>query len=171
MITTDQISKSELCVCCHQVAVHLGIKLEIVWDEYRASPAFKAGITCQDCHMGTEPGKTDGYRPRRRRWSTAGRSTRDANTRITVRRTGLFHRPPRHLPAPPQGGGLPHQGLAGVRLPRGLGHERVRGQGRRRLGEVDFPRRWSDPVDGKRRGRSSTTISRRSKRRTSSGTR
>jgi hypothetical protein len=61
MITNDQITKSEFCVSCHQVAVNLGIKLEIVWDQYRASPARKAGVTCQDCHMGKEPGKPSGY--------------------------------------------------------------------------------------------------------------
>jgi len=61
MITNDQITKSEFCVSCHQVAVNLGIKLEIVWDQYRDSPARKAGTTCQDCHMGKEPGKASGY--------------------------------------------------------------------------------------------------------------
>lgn len=61
MITNAQITKSEFCVSCHQVAVNLGIKLEIVWDQYRDSPARKAGITCQDCHMGKVPGKPKGY--------------------------------------------------------------------------------------------------------------
>ncbi|SFV38764.1 multiheme c-type cytochrome [Hyphomicrobium facile] len=61
MITNDQITKSEFCVSCHQVAVNLGIKLEIVWDQYRDSPARKAGVSCQDCHMGKTPGKPDGY--------------------------------------------------------------------------------------------------------------
>ena len=61
MITNDQITKSEFCVSCHQVAVNLGIKLEIVWDQYRDSPARKAGVTCQDCHMGKVAGKPDGY--------------------------------------------------------------------------------------------------------------
>ncbi|MBY0226880.1 MAG: cytochrome C [Hyphomicrobium sp.] len=61
MITNDQISKSEFCVSCHQVAVNLGIKLEIVWDQYRDSPARKEGISCQDCHMGKVPGKPQGY--------------------------------------------------------------------------------------------------------------
>jgi nitrate/TMAO reductase-like tetraheme cytochrome c subunit len=56
MITNDQITKSEFCVSCHQVAVNLGIKLEIVWDQYRDSPARKAGVTCQNCHMGKVPG-------------------------------------------------------------------------------------------------------------------
>ncbi|MBS0252745.1 MAG: cytochrome C [Proteobacteria bacterium] len=61
MITNDQITKSEFCVSCHQVAVNLGIKLEIVWDQYRDSPARKAGISCQDCHMGKVPGQPKGY--------------------------------------------------------------------------------------------------------------
>ena len=56
-----QISKSEFCVSCHQVAVNLGIKLEVVWDQYRASPAAKAGVTCQACHMGKVPGVNSGY--------------------------------------------------------------------------------------------------------------
>jgi nitrate/TMAO reductase-like tetraheme cytochrome c subunit len=61
MITNDQITKSEFCVSCHQVAVNLGIKLEVVWDQYRDSPARKAGVSCQDCHMGKVPGKPEGY--------------------------------------------------------------------------------------------------------------
>jgi len=61
MITNNQMTKSEFCVSCHQVAVNLGIKLEIVWDQYRDSPARKAGISCQDCHMGKVPGKPEGY--------------------------------------------------------------------------------------------------------------
>lgn len=56
-----QISKSEFCVSCHQVAVNLGIKLEVVWEQYRDSPAAKNGVTCQDCHMGKVPGRADGY--------------------------------------------------------------------------------------------------------------
>jgi len=56
-----QISKSEFCVSCHQVAVNPGIKLEVVWDQYRNSPAAAAGVTCQDCHMGEVPGRAEGY--------------------------------------------------------------------------------------------------------------
>jgi len=57
----SSLSKSEFCGACHQVAVNLGIKLEVVWDQYRASPAFKEGVTCQDCHMSEDPGKATGY--------------------------------------------------------------------------------------------------------------
>ena len=51
-----QIDKSEFCISCHQVAVNLGIKLEVVWEQYRDSPAHDAGVSCQDCHMSYEPG-------------------------------------------------------------------------------------------------------------------
>jgi hypothetical protein len=60
-IRFEQIGTSEFCMSCHQVAVHPGIKLEVVWDQYRDSPAFKQGISCQQCHMGKEPGKPSGY--------------------------------------------------------------------------------------------------------------
>lgn len=61
VIQFDTIQKSEFCLGCHQVAVHPQIKLEVVWDQYRSSPGFKQGISCQDCHMGKNPGRPDGY--------------------------------------------------------------------------------------------------------------
>lgn len=60
-IKFSQLGKSEFCVSCHQVAVHPGIKLEVVWDQYRGSPALKQGVTCQACHMGKVPGENKGY--------------------------------------------------------------------------------------------------------------
>lgn len=60
-IQSDFLAKSEFCVSCHQVQVHPGIKLETVWEEYRSSPAAKAGLTCQDCHMSTSPGQPSGF--------------------------------------------------------------------------------------------------------------
>jgi nitrate/TMAO reductase-like tetraheme cytochrome c subunit len=60
-IKFEQLSTSEACVSCHQVAV-AGIKLEVVWDQYQDSPAKEQGITCQDCHMAQEAGDhTSGY--------------------------------------------------------------------------------------------------------------
>jgi hypothetical protein len=56
-----QLAHSEFCTSCHQVAVYPGIKLEVVWEQYRASPACKKGIQCQDCHMGRIPGVPSGY--------------------------------------------------------------------------------------------------------------
>ena len=60
-IQFEELSKSSFCMSCHQVAVEPGIKLEVVWDQYRASPAYRDGITCQDCHMGRVPGLDEGY--------------------------------------------------------------------------------------------------------------
>ena len=56
----EQMDQSQFCVSCHQVAVFPGIKLEVVWEQYRASPAAKAGVSCQDCHMSTIPGVNAG---------------------------------------------------------------------------------------------------------------
>ncbi len=56
-----QITRSDFCISCHQVAVQPQIKLEVVWEQYRASPAAQKGITCQDCHMGKDPGLATGF--------------------------------------------------------------------------------------------------------------
>ena len=60
-IKFPQLSRSEFCMSCHQVAINLGIKLEVVWEQYRASPAAARGVTCQECHMGKVPGVAAGY--------------------------------------------------------------------------------------------------------------
>lgn len=60
-IRFEQLGDSGFCQSCHQVAVHPGIGLEVVWAQYRAGPACKKGISCQDCHMGLVPGKPQGY--------------------------------------------------------------------------------------------------------------
>ncbi|MCM2369413.1 multiheme c-type cytochrome [Aporhodopirellula aestuarii] len=57
----EPLTNSDVCVSCHQVAVHPGIWLEVVHGQYRAGPAAKRGATCQDCHMGAVPGKDLGY--------------------------------------------------------------------------------------------------------------
>ncbi len=60
-IQFEQISHSSFCTSCHHVSVYPGIALEVVWAQYRASPACKKGVSCQDCHMGLVPGKALGY--------------------------------------------------------------------------------------------------------------
>lgn len=60
-IQFETLTRSDFCLTCHQVAVHPGIWLEVVYSQYNASPAKAKGITCQDCHMGAVPGKPDGY--------------------------------------------------------------------------------------------------------------
>ncbi len=57
----EQLGAAEFCQSCHQVAVHPGIKLEVVWEQYRQSPAHAKGISCQECHMGKVPGVAAGY--------------------------------------------------------------------------------------------------------------
>jgi nitrate/TMAO reductase-like tetraheme cytochrome c subunit len=61
VIQFAEISQSTFCVSCHQVAVHPNIKLEVVWEQYRNSPAYRNGVRCQDCHMGKVPGVPAGF--------------------------------------------------------------------------------------------------------------
>ncbi|MDX1412446.1 MAG: multiheme c-type cytochrome, partial [Nitrospirales bacterium] len=49
------------CGTCHDVNLLNGFRLEEAFSEYKTSPAARRGITCQDCHMGLEPGKPSGY--------------------------------------------------------------------------------------------------------------
>lgn len=57
----EPLKNGDVCVSCHQVAVHPGIWLEVVHAQYRSGPAAEKGITCQQCHMGAVPGKPDGF--------------------------------------------------------------------------------------------------------------
>ena len=57
-----QLTKASFCSPCHQVVVHPAIKLEVAWDQYRASPAAAEGITCQQCHMSKTPGRPGGFK-------------------------------------------------------------------------------------------------------------
>jgi nitrate/TMAO reductase-like tetraheme cytochrome c subunit len=148
MITKDQITKSEFCVSCHQVAVNLGIKLEIVWDQYRDSPARKAGVTCQACHMGKVPGKPEGY-------ATAP-SAVVGGKEINPGRKHANHRfiGPGYSIAHP--GIFPHNTKAqAFGLKEWLQFDWRAGWGTTEFedkvadGEikVDFPKRWADPLD------------------------
>ena len=60
-IQFEQLADSSFCAGCHQVLVQPGIALEVVYQQYRSGPACKKGVSCQDCHMGTVPGKANGY--------------------------------------------------------------------------------------------------------------
>lgn len=44
-------SKSELCGTCHEASNHHGLRVKATFTEWLASPAAKAGVQCQDCHM------------------------------------------------------------------------------------------------------------------------
>jgi nitrate/TMAO reductase-like tetraheme cytochrome c subunit len=148
MITNDQITKSEFCVSCHQVAVNLGIKLEIVWDQYRDSPARKAGVTCQACHMGKVPGKPEGY-------ATAP-SAVVGGKEINPGRKHANHRfiGPGYSMAHP--GIFPHNTKAqAFSIKEWLEFDWRAGWGTTEFEDkvadgkikVDFPKRWADPLD------------------------
>ena len=56
-----QLSTSGLCATCHDVNLVNGFRLEEAFSEFKTAPAAKNGQSCQDCHMGTEPGVASGY--------------------------------------------------------------------------------------------------------------
>ncbi len=56
------ISNPGFCGRCHDVTFVNGFRLEEAFSEYKASPARERGESCQDCHMGVEPGIASGYR-------------------------------------------------------------------------------------------------------------
>lgn len=58
----DPISSPGFCGRCHDVTFVNGFRLEEAFSEYKASPARERGESCQDCHMGVEPGIASGYR-------------------------------------------------------------------------------------------------------------
>ncbi len=148
MMTNPQITKSEFCVSCHQVAVNLGIKLEIVWDQYRDSPARQAGVTCQDCHMGKVPGKPEGY-------DTAP-SAIIGGMEINPGRKHANHRfiGPGYAIAHP--GVFPHNTKAQAFTMKdwlefdwraGWGTNEFEDKVASRKVKVDFPKRWADSLD------------------------
>jgi hypothetical protein len=148
MMTNPQLTKSEFCVSCHQVAVNLGIKLEIVWDQYRDSPARQAGVTCQDCHMGKVPGKPDGY--------ATGPSAVIGGKEINPGRKHANHRfiGPGYSIAHP--GVFPHNPKAqAFTMKDWLEFDWRAGWGTTEFEDkvaagkikVDFPKRWADALD------------------------
>lgn len=148
MVTNDQMTKSEFCVSCHQVAVNLGIKLEIVWDQYRDSPARKEGVTCQDCHMGKVAGRPEGY-------DTAP-SAVVAGKEVNPGRKHANHRfiGPGYSIAHP--GIFPHNTKAQqFNVKDWLSFDWRAGWGTTEFEDnvaggkikVDFPKAWADPVD------------------------
>lgn len=55
-----QFVSSSFCASCHDVITLNGARFEEAFTNYRHSPASRNGVTCQDCHMGVEPGKFTG---------------------------------------------------------------------------------------------------------------
>jgi hypothetical protein len=130
------------------VAVNLGIKLEIVWDQFRDSPAKKAGVTCQDCHMGKVPGKPEGY--------ATGPSAVVGGKEINPGRKHANHRfiGPGYSIAHP--GIFPHNVKAQTfSMEDWLQFDWRAGWGTKEFEQkvasgkikVDFPKRWADALD------------------------
>ena len=61
IIKFPQITTSGFCSSCHDVNHVHGFRLEEAFSEYKSSPAARKHISCQDCHMGKEPGKPSGF--------------------------------------------------------------------------------------------------------------
>ncbi|MEZ5978677.1 MAG: multiheme c-type cytochrome [Planctomycetota bacterium] len=57
----EPITQPGFCGSCHDVTLVNGFRLEEAFSEYKQSPAAERGETCQDCHMGVEPGVASGY--------------------------------------------------------------------------------------------------------------
>lgn len=56
-----EITTPGFCGSCHDVVASNGFRIEDAFSEYKHSPAAANGVTCQDCHMGTEQGVASGY--------------------------------------------------------------------------------------------------------------
>ncbi len=56
-----QLTSAGFCGTCHDVNLVNGFRLEEAFSEFKTSPAAKQKVSCQDCHMGTEPGVASGY--------------------------------------------------------------------------------------------------------------
>jgi len=52
-----QLEQPGFCATCHDVTLINGFRLEEAFSEYKNAPAAQRNISCQDCHMGKEPGR------------------------------------------------------------------------------------------------------------------
>lgn len=55
------IENPGFCGMCHDVNFPIGFRLEEAFSQFKTSPAAAKGISCQDCHMATEPGIPSDY--------------------------------------------------------------------------------------------------------------
>ncbi len=55
-VQMPQITTSGFCGSCHDVTSLGGLRLEEAFSEYKASPAARHDVSCQDCHMSLTPG-------------------------------------------------------------------------------------------------------------------
>jgi hypothetical protein len=142
------LGKSEFCVSCHQVAVHPGIKLEVVWEQFRDSPAFRAGTTCQDCHMGKSPGKADGYHSGPAA-VVDGKAINPTRTRHDHRFAGpgypIAH--PGIFPHHPDAGQFPIETWLKFDYRAGWGESGFEEKVSKKQVSVTFPKEWESEID------------------------
>ena len=93
-----QLSTSGVCGTCHDVNLVNGFRLEEAFSEFKNSPAAKKGVSCQDCHMASEPGVASEY-AQAPAAIVGGKPTQPRADRSHVHRAGSLGRPSRHLPA------------------------------------------------------------------------
>ena len=140
-----QLPRPGLCGSCHDVNFVDGFRLEEAFSEYKHSPAAGRGVSCQDCHMGTEPGVPSGY--------ATGPAARvgDRPTRPRKRTNHMFAGPDYSVVHP---GIFPHnpeaQEFATLRewltfdYEAGWGTDAFEGNV---PDDYEFPPRWAEPDD------------------------
>jgi hypothetical protein len=144
----EQIDQSQFCVSCHQVAVQPGIKLEVVWDQYRASPAAAAGVTCQQCHMGKTPGLPAGYA----RAPSAVVGGKEINPG-RIHHNHAFYGPgysiahPGIFPQNPKAAETKIEDWLKFDWRSGWGEDAFENKVSKGQIKVNFPKRWSDSID------------------------
>ena len=140
-----QLPTPGLCGACHDVNLINGFRLEEAFSEFKHSPAAANGVTCQNCHMGTEPGVPSGF--------ATGPAARvgDRETRPRKRTNHMFAGPDYSIVHP---GIFPHnteaQELATLREWLAFDHEAGWGTDEfeeRLPDEFEFPPRWAEPDD------------------------
>jgi hypothetical protein len=146
VVRFDAMPEPGFCGACHDVNLVNGFRLEEAFSEYKNTPAAKNGTTCQDCHMGTEPGRPSGYR--------MGPAARvgDRDTMVRKRTNHMFAGPDYSIVHP---GIFPHntdaQALATLR--EWLTFDYKAGWGTDAFESSDaaarttFPPRWAEPDD------------------------
>ena len=68
-----ELTTAASCGTCHDVTLATGFREIEAFSEYKASPAAARGVTCQDCHMGEEPGVYSGDPSTNYAWGPAAR--------------------------------------------------------------------------------------------------
>jgi nitrate/TMAO reductase-like tetraheme cytochrome c subunit len=141
-----QMTTSGFCGVCHDVNLVNGFRLEEAFSEYKHAPAAGKGTSCQDCHMGKEPGVPSGY--------SMGPAAKigDRETRPRQRTNHMFAGPDYSIVHP---GIFPHntdaQQLATLRewlqfdYRAGWGTDAFENSPAART--TQFPARWKEPDD------------------------